>query len=162
MLTPVAALSTDGAAITAQVKESVARLEPGDAMRREVRLPTLDVTIVASIECPANATASSLVVSVSDTHQYYGPKALAAAESLEAVFKVPAHQLAPVVIPEFCIKGTPEDNRSVELHGVATAQLSMRCSDEDDSSSMHFTSVQVPVRLYCLPDGEPEASAADR
>lgn len=162
ILSPAMALSADGAAMTVLAKESIARVEPGDAKQREVRLPALDVAVVASIECPGNATATSLIVSVSDTHHYFGPKVLADAVTLEAAFEVPARQLAPVVIPEFCVRGAPDDDQSLKLNGVATAQLSMRCSDENDASSIHFTSVQIPVRLYCLPDGEPAAPSADK
>jgi hypothetical protein len=162
MLLPVAALSTDVDALTVQVTESTARLEPGDANQREIRLPALDVVIVASIECPANSEAFSLTVSVSDTHQHYGPEVLADASSLEAAFSVPARQLAPVVISEFCIKGAPADDQGLKLDGVATAQLSMRCRDENDLASVHFASAAIPVRLYCSPDGEPEASSIDR
>jgi hypothetical protein len=162
MLLPVAALSTDLDALTVQAKESTARLEPGDASQREIRLPAIDVAIVASIECPADAKVSSLIVSVSDTHQHYGPEVLADAVSLEAAFSVPARQLAPVVISDFCVKGQPAEDQSLKLDGVATAQVSMHCHGEDDLASVHFTSVAIPVRLYCSPDGEPEAPSIDR
>ena len=162
MLSPVAVFSSDGGAFAVQVKESIATLEPGDAIRREIRLPAIDVAIVTSIECPANATAFSLIVSVSDTHKHYGPEALADAVSLEAALTVPAHQLAPVVIPEFCVKGAPVEEQSLRLDGVATAQLSMRCRDENDSATVQFTSVPIPVWLYCSPDGEPESPSTDK
>lgn len=162
VLYPMAVFSTDGDTLTIQVKESTAELEPGDAKQREVRLPALDVAIIASLECPASSKAASLIVSVSDTHQYYGPGVLADAVSLEAAFSVPASQLAPVVISEFCVKGTPADNQGLRLHGIATAQISMRCRDDNDSTSLHVTSVPIPVRLYCRPDAAPEASSADR
>lgn len=162
MLSPVAVFSTDGGALTVQVEESIATLEPGDAKQREIRLPAIDVAIVAAIECPASASASSLIVSVSDTHKYYGPEVLADAVSLEAAFTVPARQLAPVAISDFCVKGAPMENQSLRLDGVATAQLSMRCRDENDSATVHFTSAPIPVRLYCRPDGEPESPSTDR
>ena len=162
VLTPVAVLSTDGEPLTVHVQESTAKLAPGDETPREIRLPALDVAIVASLQCPASAKATSLVVSVSDTHQSYGPEVLADAVSLEAAFSVPARQLAPVVISEFCINGADPDDQGLRLHGVATAQVSMRCRDENDSTSLYFASVPIPVRLYCHPDGEPEASSTDR
>jgi hypothetical protein len=162
MLTPLAVFSTDGGALTVQIKESIATLEPRDAEQREIRLPSIDVAIVASLECPAGATASSLMVSVSDTHKYYGPEVLADAISLEAAFTVPARQLAPVAISEFCVKDVPLENQGLQLDGVATAQLSMRCRDENESATVHFTSVPIPVRLYCRPDGEPESPSTDR
>jgi len=162
LLYPIAVFAADGDALTVQVEESTANLEPGDAMQREVRLPTLDVALTASLECPASAKAASLTVSVSDTHQYFGPEVLADAVSLEAAFSVPAHQLAPVVISNFCVTGGPADDQGLKLHGVATAQVSMRCRDENDSASLHVTSIPIPVRLYCRPDAASEVSSTDK
>lgn len=162
LLYPVMVLPADGDALTVQVEESTANLEPGDAMRREVRLPALDVAITASFECPASAKVTSLTVSVSDTHQYFGPEVLADAISLEAAFSIPARQLAPVVISNFCVTGGRADAQGLRLHGVATAQVSMRCRDENDSASLHVTSLPIPVRLYCRPDAAPEASSTDK
>lgn len=162
MLYPMAILSADDGVLTVQVKESTANLQPGDAKQREVRLPALDVILTASLVCPARAKAAALTVSVSDTHHYYGPELLADAVSLEAAFSVPARQLAPVIISDFCVTGGPMDDQGLRLHGVATAQISMRCRDENDATSLHFTSIPLPVRLYCRPDAAPEASSTDK
>lgn len=159
---PMAALTADGDALTVQVEESAVNLEPDDAMQREVRLPALDVAITASLECPASARVASLTVSVSDTHQYFGPEVLADAVSLEAAFSVPARQLAPVVISNFCVTGGTIDEQGLRLHGVATAQISMRCRDENDSASLHVASIPIPVRLYCRPDAASDASSTDK
>lgn len=137
-------------------------LEPGDARQREVRLPTLDVAITASLNCPASAEVDSLTVGISDTHQYYDREMLAGAVSLEAAFSVPARQLAPVVIAEFCVKDAPADDQGLRLQGVATAQISMRCRDDNDLTTLHFISVPIPVRLYCRPDAAPEAASSDK
>ena len=145
--------------LSIKAKESTAELEPRDAARHQTLLPALDVAVVASFQCPDGSKASSLTVSVSDTHRTYGPELVGDAVSLEATFSVPSTQLAPISIPEFCIVGEPTDAGGLRLPGVATAQASLRCSGENDTVSAHFGSVSVPVRLYCRADGDPAASS---
>lgn len=146
--------------LSIKAKESTAELEPRDAAQHQVRLPALDIAVVASIRCPDGSKALSLTVSVSDTQQTYGSELVGNAVSLEATFSVSAKQLAPISIPEFCIVGEPTDARGLQLPGIATAQASLRCKDENDTVSMHFGSATVPVRLYCLADGDPAASSS--
>lgn len=161
MCCPSLALSADNL-LSVEAKESTARLEPRDAKQRLVALPALEVAVLTTLECPAGAKAESLTVSVSDTHQYFDAELLTDVVSLEAALKVPANQLAPIVIPEFCISGDSTNNKGLGLPGIATAQVSLRCRGEGDSMSVHFSSAPVPVRLYCQPDGDSESSVADR
>lgn len=146
--------------LTVQAREAIAQLQPRDAELSQVRLPALELAILASFECPGDSKASSLTVSVSDSYQHFGTELLTDAASLEASFSVPAGQLPPIAIPEFCISGERTGDRGLQLPGIATAQASLRCSSANDTISMHFQSVSVPVRLYCLEDGDPEESSS--
>lgn len=106
--------------------------------------------MLASFACPDGATADSLTVSVSDTHRRYGLDKESEETSLEAALEVPADQLAPVAAPDFCVDDEPIDNTGLLLPGVATAQVSLRCRSETDFLSVHFASVALPVRVFCL------------
>lgn len=162
-----AALSTTAGAsavdgiLTVQAKESTAQLEPRDAEHSQIMLPTLELAILASFDCPADSKASALTISVSDTHQYFGPQQIADVVSLEATFSVPSNQLAPVTIPEFCVAGAPIDDQGLSLPGIATAQVSLRCGSENNPPTVYFTSTSVPVRLYCQPDEDSELSSLE-
>lgn len=162
LLCSTAAASAADNILTLKARESTAQLEPRDAKQHHVTLPALDVAILASLACPAGTKAQSLTVSVSDTHQYFGAELLADAVSLEVAFNVPSNQLAPIAIPDFCVTGGLPDNQELGLPGIATAQVSLRCLSKDDSTSVHFSSAPVPVRLYCRADGDPESSATAR
>lgn len=144
--------------LTVHANEATAQIVSRNGDRPHTRLPALELSLRASFSCPADGTADSLTVSVSDTHRRYGAEEIADATSLEASLRVPADQFAPILAPDFCINGAPNDERGLLLPGVATAQVSLRCHSETESSSVHFASVALPLRLYCLADGDQEPS----
>jgi len=149
--------------LNVKAKEAKALIQPRDAQQQHVSLPALDVAVLATMACPLGANAESLTVSVSDTHRYFSADLLSDPLSdnapLEAALSVPADQLAPVAIPDFCVSGEQSDDEELELPGIATAHISLRCLGDDDSRSVHFSSVSVPVRLYCRAEGDPDSSA---
>jgi hypothetical protein len=152
-------------ALTAHAEESSAYLERRDAEPSQVQLPTLEVAILAATRCPDDTEATSLTISISDTHQHYRAEQLDDTGSLATEISVPASQLAPVSIPGFCVEGQSIDEKNAQglaLPGVATAQVSLRCHSDSNSTSAYFASVPVPVRLHCREDDEPEASSEDR
>lgn len=152
------ASATDGV-LNVKAREAKALIEPRDAQQPHVSLPALDVAILATMACPSGAKAESLTVSVSDTHRHFSADLLTDSTTLEAALSVPANQLAPIAIPTFCVSGQQSDDKELGLPGIATAHISLRCLGEDDSRSVHFSSVSVPVRLYCRAEGDPESSA---
>lgn len=103
-----------------------------------------------------------MTVSISDTHLHFGPELLADSNTHEATFELPASQLAPVSVAEFCVTGEVANDQVLELPGIATAQVSLRCQGEDESTSMHFGSLPVPISLYCRAAGEPDSSSLER
>jgi hypothetical protein len=149
LFSPTGISASDGV-LTVRASEAIVEIQPGDALRNQLALPALDVTLLATFNCQNGNKAASLTVSISDTYQYYGPDLLGDAASFEATFNVPANQLAPVSVPGFCVLGQPAGNRSMLLPGIATAQASLRCGGDDGTASVHFHSVSVPVTLYCV------------
>ncbi|MGB5336164.1 MAG: hypothetical protein WBN07_11135 [Woeseiaceae bacterium] len=156
-----AASGTDTVLMLA-ARASSAELEPRDEKRHLVVLPALDAAVVATIECAAGARPVSLTVSISDTYRHFGPELLADSRVLEATLELPASQLAPVSVAEFCVKGEVATDQILELPGIATAQVSLRCQNDDESTSMHFGSLPIPVSLYCRGAGEPDPSSLER
>lgn len=121
--------------------------------------------MLAATRCPDDSKATSLTISISDTHRHYPAKQLDDTGSLETEVSVPASQLAPVSIPGFCVEGQSIDDKYAQglaLPGVATAQVSLRCHSDSNSNSLYFASVPIPVRLYCREEEEPEPSSEDR
>lgn len=148
--------------LTVHAKKAIVQLQPRDALRQQVTLPALDIAILASFDCPDANRALSLTLGISDTHQYFGPDLLASDASVEASFKVPASQLAPVSVPDFCVLGKPVNDSGMPLPGLATAQASLRCGGDSGTTSVHFDSVTVPAMLYCVAEEDSEFPSPDR
>lgn len=155
-------ISASDGILTVRATEAIVEIQPGDALRHQLALPALDVTLLAAFSCQNGNKAASLTVSISDTYQYYGPDLLGDAASVEASFNVPANQLAPVSVPGFCVQGQPAVSRSLLLPGIATAQASLRCGGDDGTASVHFDSVSVPVTLYCVEEDNSDSVPLDK
>jgi len=162
MLFSPTGISASGGILTVLATEAIVEIRPGAALRHQLALPGLDVTLLATFNCQNGNKAASLTVSISDTYQYYGPDLLGDAASFEASFNVPANQLAPVSVPGFCIEGRPAGNRRMLLPGIATAQASLRCGGDDGTASVHFDSVAVPVTLYCVEEDSSDSLPLDK
>lgn len=145
--------------LTVQAKETVAQIERRSMDHPHTRLPTLELSLRAAFACPGETMADSLTVSVSDTHRRYGAEEIANTSEFVASLRVPAEQLAPISAPGFCIDGAPIDKDDLLLAGFATAQVSLRCHSETESSSVHFASVALPLRLHCLAVGDQDSLA---
>ena len=148
-------------ALTVLAIEATSQIERRDKDHQRTRLPSLELTLRAAFTCPADTTADSMTVSISDTHRRYDFDKDTETRSLEASLRVPAEQIAPVTAPDFCVKDGPVDDQGLLLPGIATAQVSLRCRNEADISSVHFASVVIPLRLHCQADHNQD-SPSDR
>jgi len=117
--------------------------------------------LLASFECPSDADAESVTVSIADTHKRFGPNDISDKAALDVRVSVPAKQIAPVMVADFCIDDgiddRPGDEKNLLVPGVATAQVSLRCRSETESF-LYFASAVLPLRLYCVPDADQDAS----
>lgn len=147
-------------ALTVHAVEASAQIKPRTPNQRQLNLPSLELAVVAEIDCPTDTEAESVTISVADTHQRYGPEAILETTTLEALVSVPGSQLAPITSVEFCIAGAPTDEKSLLVPGVASAQVSLRCRSES-SSSVYFAAVALPLKLECVSD-ENQESSTDR
>lgn len=145
------------AALTLRATESSAQLlrrEPGP---QHVSLPPLEFSLLATIACASGTRAESVMVSISDTHKRFGPDDIGDKAALDVRVSVPANQIAPVTVADFCITGGPDDEMGLLIPGIATAQVSLRCRSDNDSF-VYFESAVLPVRIQCDSDENQEAS----
>lgn len=146
--------------LTLQANEAIVQVEPRSPDEKRVNPPSLELSVVASFNCPADAEPESVTFSVADTYKRYGPEEVATTPTLEALVAVPGSQLSPIASADFCIDGESTDEQGLLVPGVATAHVSLRCRGES-SSSVHFSSVALPIRLLCVFD-EPQEPSATR
>lgn len=97
------------------------------------------------------------MVSISDTHKRFGPDDIGDKAALDVRVSVPANQIAPVTVADFCIAGEPGVEKGLLVPGIATAQVSLRCRSENESF-VYFKSAVLPVRIECDSDENQEAS----
>lgn len=152
-------ISTADSLLTLQANEAIVQIKPRNPDEKRVNPPSLELSVVASFSCPADAEPESVTVSVADTYKRYGPEEIANTATLEALVTVPGSQLSPIASADFCVDGGSTDEQGLLVPGVATAQISLRCRGES-SSSVHFSSVALPIRLLCVFDESQEPSAA--
>jgi len=151
--------SADGT-LTLHAIEASTQIEPHDQPDTQIRLPSLEVSLLARFSCPLGAEAHSITVSVADSHRRYGQDEIADAEALEISVNVPATQIAPVALSDFCFSGETMKEAFVLLDGVATAQVSLQCRNQSDASIL-FASAALPLRLFCKTD-ENQVSSVDK
>lgn len=152
----------DNTVLTLHANESLAQIQRRDVNSSQATLPAVELSLQASFTCPPDTLAESITVSISDTFQHYGPEEISSTDSLETKLSVPANQFAPVFAPDFCVDGMPPDEDGLLLPGIATAHVSLRCSGESVSPSVHFASVALPLRLHCLVEDGGQGSSVDR
>ena len=155
-----ATIASANGTLTLHAIEASTQIEPHEQLDTQVRLPSLEVSMLARFSCPPGAEAHSITVSVADSHRRYGPDEIADVEALEISVNVPATQIAPVALTDFCISGKPMKEAFLLLDGVATAQVSLHCRNQSDAS-VRFASASLPLRLICRTD-ENQVSSVDK
>jgi hypothetical protein len=144
-------------ALTLHAKETSAQLAPREQGPQQVSLPSLEFSLLATIACPSGTNVESVTVSIADTHKRFGPDEIPDKSALDARISVPANQIAPVTVSDFCVSEEPGDKNGLLVPGVATAQVSMRCRSENELS-VYFNSAVLPIRLHCVFDKNQGAS----
>lgn len=148
------------AALRLHASESSAQLQRREQGPQHVSLPPLEFSLLATIACPSETRADSVMVSISDTHKRFGPDDIGDKTALDVHVSVPANQIAPVTVADFCITGGPGDEKSLLIPGIATAQVSLRCRSENQSF-VYSESAVLPVRIEC-DSGENQEASTDR
>ncbi len=131
--------------LTVQALEAVTQITPHAAGERQIQAPPLTFSLRVDFGCAGDA-AASLSIGIADTHYRHVPQDGDAA--FLAVIEVSAEQMAPITTGNFCVAGSAEDQATLLLHGVATAQVALRCTS-GERTAMRITSAALPLRLVC-------------
>lgn len=146
--------------LTVHATEASTQISPRNPGQRLTTLPSLDIGVIADVNCAVGARAESITVSVADTSIRFGAAEIAEADTINASLRLPANQIAPISAAGFCIQGASSENTELFLPGVASAQVSLLCRSES-TSSIHFASVALPLRLHCDIDAH-QGSSPDK
>lgn len=138
--------------LTVQALEAVTQIAPHAAGERKIHTPSLTFSLRVDFSC-ADAAAATLSIGISDTHYRHVPQDGNAA--FLAVIDVAAEQIAPITTGNFCVVGSAEDGATLLLHGVANAQVALRCT-AGERTTMRITSAALPLRLICAASADQE------
>jgi hypothetical protein len=148
----------DTARLTVDVPPAVASIQPLAEGRRLVRLPALEYEFVIQASCGPGQTVKSVSISVADTRKTLTGADLLEGATVNTAFRLPARQLSPVAVDEFC-PATVVTGSSLLLQDTVTAHVSLRCTGED-GDSITYSSQPLDVTLICDIGPEAQGDAA--
>lgn len=124
---------------------AVAKIAPRTSAS-PIKLPNLTYLLTAQTYCPEPQTAESVSVSIADTRITISP---ADEDIIEKSIKVSRKQLGPVAVEDFCLgEDTSDAQKSLQIDGALTAQLSLRCVGES-SETISYQTTALSVALLC-------------
>jgi hypothetical protein len=148
--------------ITAETPAVTVVPQPRD--RHFFNLPSLDYAFQVEARCGKDWRPESLTLSVADSRTSLGSAQLHESSARQVKLHVPAKQIAPVVLRDFCvIDGTAEGSsveakpgalplvrtpRQMTVSAALSAQASLRCSSNDEQKTI-YVSQPLDVMLAC-------------
>ena len=153
--TCIAVYAENQSALIVSASTPVVPVEIRNAGRTSLELPSLDYTVQVTGRCNEPLQPESLSVAVADTRRTLASDMLSSDERLNIEIAVPADQIAPLAIAEFCEDGAAVDDKSILIPAVLSMQASLLCSDAE-RSERHYASSALSVRLECTGQAAPE------
>jgi hypothetical protein len=138
-------LSIDSDAVTISI-------EPHPAGRSQIRLPAVEFTFSVDAECGDNLGPGPLTLSIADTYLSLSAEQINTDSLDSIVLRVPAIQIAPVAVADFCIDdvsdGQPSPPEQMLVRDALSVQASLVCSSEANRQST-YASRSLDIRLQC-------------
>ena len=133
------------------------------AGRNFVSLPSLGYRFSVEARCTAGRKAQAISLSVADTRVSVPTDNLPADGPIDVEMTVPADQIGPIPLNEFCISNDSDKSREqmlLTIPSVLSAQASLLCADES-GGQMSYASASLDVTLSCEPPDEPQTHSID-
>lgn len=128
---------------------------PRDSGRSFMRLPTLEYVFEIHAKCSDGRMPKSISLNVADTRMSLAAEQIASDGPTEFSLQVPASQIAPLAIENFCIAEDGDDENidddmqtELSVESALSAQASLLCEGEDDRA-MTYVSRPLDVSLVC-------------
>ena len=135
----------------------VIAVEPRAPGRNPLMVPELEYNFVLKAGCPDDQKPESLLLSIADVRHVF-PAAELGGDLAEVRLTVPARQLAPIVLDNFCVVdpargeetgvATVGSGEPLTITAVLMAHASLRCAD-DNEQSMRYVSIPLDIQLRC-------------
>jgi hypothetical protein len=146
---------TDVDRLSVQTEPAVAVLTLQESGRNLVRLPDVEFRLAITTYCAHGGRPESLSIMIADTQRTLRTEALQVSRTVDVSMRVPATQIAPLALREYCTDPASEGD-SVLITSALAAQVSLRCSRGDDQSIV-FDAEALDIRVDCIGAAAPEA-----
>ncbi|MDH4046865.1 MAG: hypothetical protein OEW68_18135 [Gammaproteobacteria bacterium] len=142
-----------------------ASVSPRNRERSPLNLPDLEFRFTIEAYCDQALVPASLSLAVADTRRSFHAGQIDSGEMQSVPLRVPAKQIAPVVIENFCVaSGADESTDSLQaskstitIRSALSAHASFLCQGDSDHS-MTYASTSLDIVLVCT---EAKAVATD-
>ncbi len=158
VLPVAAAQGSDSLSVSANAP--TVSVAPRDSGRSFMRLPTLEYVFEIHANCSDGRIPKSISLNVADSRMSLTAEQIASDGPTELSLQVPASQIAPLAIEDFCIAEDGDDDdidgdmqTELSVESALSAQASLLCEGEDDRA-MTYVSRPLDVSLVC--DAVPE------
>lgn len=130
----------------------------GRSGRRDyLHLPSLEYTFILTARCGADFEPHSVSLSIADKFRSLPTDQLVdLATGAELKMTVPAKQLAPLAIENFCVKNDAEKdaenapvNATASIRAAFSAQASLICTNEQQQQQITYASNPLDIVLIC-------------
>ena len=143
-----------------------ANVLPRSRERAPLQLPDLEYQFSIDAVCRDDLSPASLSLAVADTRRTFNAEQIVAGALEDIRLLVPAEQIAPVMIANFCVADGDVDQAiasasSLTVHAALSAQASLLCVG-DTSRSMKYASANLDVMLVCENPGNESDGPSDR
>ena len=153
LLALLPAHAEDGARPVSQAEPAEITVDPVPAGRRLIRLPGVEFPLRLAPACPDDLAFQSLLISIADTRRSFTAADFEAAAEVDARMQIPARQIGPIAVDEFCIADSESSSAAVNISDAFTAHVSVRCGNES-RQAVSYDTLALDIRLLCrLPGG---------
>ena len=126
------------------------------ASRNFMPLPSLDYAFDVDLQCTAPFEARGVSLSIADTRISLDEDQLDDPSARRVSLTIPAGQIPPVRIENFCLADRAESDaeKRVEIPAVLSVQGSLVCANEEESR-ITYTSTPLDVIVNCVREEMP-------
>lgn len=128
-----------------------------DSHRAFLQLPDLDFELQLTASCLESFKPAALLISIADTRRLLGPGEFPD-HNTKVSMRVPADQIAPVAIQNFCRSVENIDDQASNIAGselkipaALSAQVSLRCANDSFEDTL-YASAPLDVAVICVAD----------
>ena len=152
--TPGQGESTPDSSLTIVANTPVVSIQPRQGNGKFIRLPALEYTFKIRARCKLNRKPTSLLLSIADTRKSLGAADLSREPPAELTLKIPAEQIGPIAVEEFChaadenIASNDNIKNQLTIFAALSAHASLRCESESDQH-VNYVSKTLDVKLIC-------------